>query len=244
MTTHMFYFRWSRPVCAIVIGCAVNSLFINSSIAQETSVKVEATAEAGQTEAVFLSKIRQLTFDGVRAGEGYFSRDGKSMVFQSERDRDNPFYQIYWMDRETGDVERVSPGYGKTTCACIHPDGDRVLFASTQFDPESINKQKAEFEERASGNQKRYAWDYDDHFDLVEWNRKTHQYKKLTDIQGYDAEASYSPDGRYIAFSSNRLAYQSKLSEREKTLFERDPADQSAGHHHGGAQWFCRSRRQ
>ena len=224
MTTHMFCFRWNRPVCAIVIGWAVNSLFINSSIAQETSVKVDATAEAGQTEAVFLSKTRQLTFDGIRAGEGYFSRDGKSMVFQSERDRDNPFYQIYWMDRETGDVERVSPGYGKTTCACIHPDGDRVLFASTQFDPESINKQKAEFEERVSGNQKRYAWDYDDHFDLVEWNRKTHQYKKLTDIQGYDAEASYSPDGRSIAFSSNRLAYQSQLSEREKMLFKNDPA--------------------
>ena len=146
------------------------------------------------------------------------------MVFQSERDKENPFYQIYWMDRETGDVERVSPGYGKTSCAWIHPDGDRVLFASTQFDPESINKQKAEIEERASGKQKRYAWDYDDHFDLVEWNRNTHQYKKLTDVQGYDAEASYSPDGRYIAFSSNRLAYQSKLSEREKKIFEIDPA--------------------
>ncbi len=146
------------------------------------------------------------------------------MVFQSERDKENPFYQIYWMDRETGDVERVSPGYGKTTCAWIHPDGDRVLFASTQFDPDCIQKQKAELEDRAAGRQKRYAWDYDDQFDLVEWNRKTHEYKKLTDTRGYDAEGSYSPDGQTIAFSSNRLAYQPGLSEREKTLFANDPA--------------------
>ena len=171
-----------------------------------------------------MGKTRQLTFDGVRAGEGYFSRDGKAMVFQSERDKENPFYQIYWMDRETGDIERVSPGYGKTTCAWIHPDGDRVLFASTQFDPDCIQKQKAELEDRAAGRQKRYAWDYDDQFDLVEWNRKTHEYKKLTDTRGYDAEGSYSPDGQTIAFSSNRLAYQPGLSEREKTLFANDPA--------------------
>ncbi len=224
MTNKMFFFLWNRPTCALAIGFVLNSLWMGSLFAQDTPTKIESTADASQTETRFLSKIRQLTFDGIRAGEGYFSRDGKSMVFQSERDRENPFYQIYFMDRETGDVERVSPGYGKTTCAWIHPDGDRVLFASTQFDPESINKQKAELEDRAAGKQKRYAWDYDDHYDLVEWNRKTHQYKKLTDIRGYDAEASYSPDGQTIAFSSNRLAYESTLSEREKTLFENDPA--------------------
>ncbi len=220
----MNFFPWNRPTCAFAIGFAFNSLLIGSLLAQDPPNKTEPTADQNQTETRFLSKIRQLTFDGIRAGEGYFSRDGKLLVFQSERDKDNPFYQIYLMDRETGDVERVSPGYGKTTCAWIHPDGDRVLFSSTQFDPESINKQKAELEDRAAGKQKRYAWDYDDHYDLVEWNRRTHQYKKLTDIQGYDAEASYSPDGQYIAFSSNRLAYQSTLSEREKTLFEKDPA--------------------
>jgi Tol biopolymer transport system component len=175
-------------------------------------------------EATYLTRVRQLTFDGLRSGEGYFSRDGKAMVFQSERDKDNPFYQIYWMDRETGDVERVSPGFGKTTCAWIHPDGERVLFASTQFDDQAKAKQESELKDRAEGKQKRYAWDYDDHFELVEWNRKTKQYKRLTDIRGYDAEASYSPDGKLIAFSSNRLAYATTLSERERKLFEVDPA--------------------
>ncbi len=201
----------------LIIAC---SIFSSGLFCQQTWSQDAIQPD----ESRFLGKTRQLTFEGVRAGEGYFSRDGKAMVFQSERDKENPFYQIYWMDRETGDVERVSPGYGKTTCAWIHPDGDRVLFASTQFDPDCIQKQKAELEDRAAGRQKRYAWDYDDQFDLVEWNRKTHEYKKLTDTRGYDAEGSYSPDGQTIAFSSNRLAYQSGLSEREKTLFANDPA--------------------
>ncbi|MEY2611599.1 MAG: Aminopeptidase YwaD precursor, partial [Planctomycetota bacterium] len=185
---------------------------------------VRAQEETVNTEGVYLSSVRQLTFEGSRAGEGYFSRDGKQMVFQSEREAGNPFYQIYLLDRETGDVERVSPGHGKTTCAWIHPDGDRVLFASTQFDPEAQSKQKGELEFRASGQQRRYAWDYDPQFELVEWNRKTGAYKKLTEAMGYDAEASYSPDGKLIAFSSNREAFSKPLTERQKTLFENDPA--------------------
>jgi hypothetical protein len=46
-------------------------------------------------EAALLSNVRQLTFEGKRAGEGYFSRDGTQLIFQSEREPGNPFYQIY-----------------------------------------------------------------------------------------------------------------------------------------------------
>ena len=200
------------------------SLLATCCLATFSDLSILPSSMAQDTEANYVSGIRQLTFEGTRAGEGYFSRDGKQMVFQSEREPGNPFYQIYLLDRESGDVERVSPGHGKTTCAWIHPDGDRVLFASTQFDPEVKNKQQAELDFRASGQQRRYAWDYDPQFELVEWNRKNGSYKKLTEAMGYDAEASYSPDGKLIAFSSNRTAYSKPLSEREKTLFENDPA--------------------
>lgn len=175
-------------------------------------------------EAELLTEVRQLTFEGLRAGEGYFSADGTEMVFQSERDPANPFYQIYLMDLETGDLEKVSPGWGKTTCAWIHPDGHRVLFASTQLDPESEKLQNEKLEQRASGNEPRYAWDYDEHYDLFAWDRASGKYTQLTDAIGYDAEASYSPDGTKIAFTSNRDAYQRELTEREKELFDRDPA--------------------
>src|SRR5436190_670390 len=96
---------------------------------------------AGETQ--FLSNIRQLTLDGRRSGEGYFSSDGRSLIFQSEREPGNPFYQIYVLDFETGDSHRVSPGSGKSTCAFFRPHSDEVLFSSTHLDPDTKAKQKA-----------------------------------------------------------------------------------------------------
>src|SRR6187455_3139717 len=114
----------------------------------------------------FLKETRQLTFSGKRAGEGYFSKDGKRLIFQSEREEGNPFYQIYLLDFETGDVRRLSNGTGKTTCAWLHPDGAGFLYASTHEDTAAPQKQAAELKDRAEGKQKRYAWDYDENFDI------------------------------------------------------------------------------
>src|SRR6266852_4483721 len=99
---------------------------------------------AASGEAQFLTEIRQLIFEGKRSGEGYFSPDGQNLIFQSEREPDNPFYQIYLLDFQTGDTHRVSPGIGKTTCAWIHPQADKVLFASTHADPQARAKQQEE----------------------------------------------------------------------------------------------------
>src|SRR3954451_22749047 len=87
-------------------------------------------------ERDFLTRVRRLTVEGKRAGEGYWSPDGQRLVFQSEREPGNPFYQIYTLDLATGDTKRISPGLGKTTCAFIRPgaDGD-IEFASTHADP-------------------------------------------------------------------------------------------------------------
>src|SRR6266513_1031964 len=146
-------------------------------------------------EAQFLSQIRQLTFEGRRSGEGYFSPDGRALVFQSEREPGNPFYQIYLLDLETGDSHRVSPGFGKTTCAFLRPNSDEVLFASTHLDPQAREKQKAELEFRASGRQRRYSWDYDAAMDIFVAKRDGSGIRRLTEVKGYDAEGSYSPDG-------------------------------------------------
>ncbi|QDV56869.1 M28 family peptidase [Rosistilla oblonga] len=180
--------------------------------------------EAAAKEAEWLTGTRQLTFSGRRSGEGYYSADGSQMVFQSEREPGNPFYQIYLLDLETGDLDRVSPGTGKTTCAWIHPDGKRVLFSSTQNDPAAKTKQDEEIAIRESGKQRRYSWDYDPQYELMAWNRETEEYTQLTDAEGYDAEASYSPDGKQIVFASNRVAYERELTPKEAKLFKLDPA--------------------
>jgi len=171
-----------------------------------------------------IERPRQLTFAGRRSGEGYFGADGNQLVFQSEREPGNPFFQIYVLDLETGDEERISPGVGKTTCGWIHPDGNRVLFASTHRDAEAKAKQEAELQARAEGKEKRYSWDYDPTYDLYAYDRTSKEYQQLTDEVGYDAEASYSPDGTLIAFASNRGAYERELTDKEQEILDRDPA--------------------
>ena len=179
---------------------------------------------AQSAEATFLARIRRLTVEGRRAGEGYWSADGSQIVFQSEREPGNPFYQIYLMSLQTGDTTRVSPGLGKTTCAFIHPSTSDVLFASTHHDPRSKQLQDEELAFRASGKERRYAWDYDPEMELYVRNAKTATLRRLTSARGYDAEASYSPDGQWIVFASTRQAYDHDLSAAERTQLATDPS--------------------
>ena len=165
-----------------------------------------------------------MIYDGNRSGEGYFSDNGQFLIFQSEKEPDNPFYQIYILDFEIGDINRVSPGYGKTTCSYFQWNGDRVMYASSHLDPDAINKQKAELDFRASGQKRRYAWDYEPIMDIFTSKRDGSDIKQLTKENGYDAEGSYSPDGKLIVFSSNRYAYNSKLTKEEEQKKEVDPS--------------------
>lgn len=188
------------------------------------SLALSQQETAGSIEERFLSNVRQLTFEGSRAGEGYFNADGNLMVFQSERRADNPFFQIYLLDFETGEIEPISPGHGKTTCAWIHPDNNHVLFSSTHDDPEAREKQRAEIEFRESGQTRRYAWDYDPYFNIYVFDRTAKTYRQLTDTVGYDAEGSFSPDGSLIAFASNRRGYSEELPPDLQRRFDLDPS--------------------
>ena len=166
----------------------------------ESASPEKTAAESTKREAELIRRPRQLTWEGRRAGESYFSADGRKMIFQSEREPGNPFFQIYLMDLDTGETQRISPGTGKTTCAWIHPDGSKVLYASTQDDPSAAQEQKDELALRASGKERRYSWDYDEFYDLYEYNLATQKSRPLTQSRGYDAEGSWSPDGSLIAF--------------------------------------------
>jgi Tol biopolymer transport system component len=159
-------------------------------------------------EAAHLSNIRPVTSGFVRAGEGYFSPDGKKVIFQAEEmDTGNPFYQIFVQDLETGSFRRISPGVGRTTCAYFRPDGQKVIFASSHEDPDAKKHQAEEYVRRAEdakkGIRRRYSWDFDPHMKIYEANPDGTDLKCLTpDAKAYTAEGSYSADGSKIVFSS------------------------------------------
>ncbi len=187
------------------------------------AVGLSAQAPADQ-ERDFMSRVRRLTVEGRRAGEGYWSPDGKRLVLQSEREPGNPFYQQYVMDLSTGDTIRISPGMGKTTCGFFRPGTDQILFASTHHDPTSKKQQDDELAFRASGKERRYAWDYDPEMEIYAYSETAKSLTRITNVRGYDAEAGYSPDGQWIVFSSTRTAYDHTLTAAEQKQLTTDPS--------------------
>jgi len=159
-------------------------------------------------EAAHLKNIKQVTFDFVRAGEGYFSPDGNKIIFQAEeKGTGNPFYQIFVKDLVTGKQTRVSPGMGRTTCGYFRPDGKKIIFASSHDDPDVKKHQEAEILHRAEdakkGIRRRYTWDFDPHMMIYEANLDGSELKCLTpNSKVYTAEGSYSADGKKIVYSA------------------------------------------
>ena len=189
-----------------------------------TFLSTKAADDTPQEER-FITNARQLIFEGRRSGEGYFSPDGSKLIFQSEREEGNPFYQMYVLDLITGETTRVSPGAGKTTCGFFQPGTDRVIFASTHADPQSLAKQKTELEFRATGKQRRYAWDYDDTFEIYSAKQNGTDLVNLTSSPGYDAEGAFSPDGQQIVFCSLRAAFPlENLPPEQRARYEKDPS--------------------
>jgi len=199
-------------------------LVVSALLAACTAALAAQAPAPASGERAYLSRVRRLTVEGRRAGEGYWAPDGSRLVFQSEREPGNPFYQIYVLDMASGDSKRISPGIGKTTCAFFRPGTDEILFSSTHHDPKSKQYQDEENAFRASGKERRYSWDYDVEMDIYAYGEKSSDLKRLTTAHGYDAEASYSPDGRWIVFSSMRDAYNWTLSEQEKKELEQNPS--------------------
>src|ERR1044071_1695713 len=172
--------RIRRPECPIIQGFMRASALILPILLATTVMAADDNHERD-----FLSRIRRLTVEGKRAGEGYWSPDGKRIVFQSEREPGNPFYQIYTLDLSTGDSKRISPGLGKTTCAFFRPNSDEIEFASTHGDPKSKQWQDEELAFRASGKERRYSWDYDPEMDIFAYSEKTRASRRLTTARGY-----------------------------------------------------------
>ncbi len=149
-----------------------------------------------------ISNVRQLTFGGNNA-EAYWSPDGSQLIFQS----DNAKWgvgcdQIFTLKVDApGDSTRkqmISTGNGRTTCSWFMPNGNQFLYASTHQG--DLNCPPVP--EKKPGH---YVWPLYDAFDIYVADLKDGKIiKQLTQSPRYDAEATISPKGDKIVFTSLR----------------------------------------
>lgn len=146
--------------------------------------------------------IMQLTTGGDNA-EAYFSPDGKAISFQRTNakeglDCDQIFYgKLPSAPGQPFDYKRISKS-GRTTCSYIMPDGKHILFASTY----KISNDCPPVPDRSV--LKKYVWPVYEGYDIYVSDMNGNIIKQLTHEPGYDAEATISPKGDKIIFTSMR----------------------------------------
>lgn len=175
-------------------------LQINTSQAQRNAV---ASDSLRYPQEKHLANIRQLTFGGDNA-EAYWSFDSHKLVFQATRAEWNASCdQIFIMstkhpEKPSAIPDLVSTGKGRTTCAYFMPGNKSVLYASTHIGNESCPHVPPRREDG------KYVWPIYSDYDIFVANLKGKIKKQLTNEPGYDAEATVSPKGDKIVFTSMR----------------------------------------
>ncbi|MFM8686418.1 MAG: hypothetical protein ACKODJ_07710, partial [Bacteroidota bacterium] len=101
-------------------------------------------------------------------------------------------------DRITQKPVMVSTGQGRTTCAYFVPGDQKVVWASTHDQQEACPPPPAPRPDR------KYLWSIDEAYDIYISDLKGGQREVLVGAPGYDAEATFSPDGRWMVFTSTR----------------------------------------
>lgn len=147
-------------------------------------------AESGE---VHLSHVRQLTHGGQNA-EAYFSASGRLLIFQRQGPAEQ-CDQMYVIGADGTAPRRVSSGRGRTTCGYFYDRDRRMLYSSTEH-------ASAACPPRPDYSQG-YVWGLYD-YDIYSANTDGSDARRLTTHPGYDAEATVSPDGRTIVFTSLR----------------------------------------
>ena len=150
---------------------------------------------------VNFKSIEQITFGGDNA-EAYWSFDDKQIIFQSSNNSWNVNCdQMFIMNNnetfESKIPKMVSTGTGRTTCSYFLPDNKHIIYASTHLDDENCPETPL----RREG---RYVWPVYSSYDIFMADLNGKIIKQLTNENGYDAEATVSPLGDKIVFTSAR----------------------------------------
>lgn len=141
-----------------------------------------------------LTNIRMLT-DGGENAEAYLSFDETKLIYQSTNGH-LQCDQIFTMNIDGSNKKMISNGNGRTTCSYFLPGDETIIYASTQLAGADCPPPP----DRSKG----YVWELYNSFDIFSANADGTNLKQLTFSNGYDAEATVSPTGDKIVFTSTR----------------------------------------
>lgn len=154
-----------------------------------------------------LADLRQLTLAGENA-EAYWSFDGQQLVMQS-RTGDNDCDHIQRLPLggvlpltpagASGAMPQpipVSSGKGATTCSYFMPGNQQVIYASTHLGGDACPPKP----DHSLG----YVWALYDTYDIFKADADGKNVTRLTDVKGYDAEATVCAKDGSIVFTSVR----------------------------------------
>jgi Tol biopolymer transport system component len=179
-----YFFRapdiWSRPA--------------HAAAAVEADPPVRAAIDLVRPDERHLRNVRQLT-DGGENAEAYWAFGGKMLTLQSTRDGLKAD-QIFVMNDDGTGTRMVSTGKGRTTCSYFLKGDRRILYASTHLGGDEPPPPP----DRSKG----YTWAVYPTYDIFTVNLDGTGLQRLTSTDGYDAEATVSPDGKKVVFTSER----------------------------------------
>lgn len=153
-----------------------------------------------ENEVHFTNMIK-LTNGGDNA-EAYWSFDSKKLIFQSNFSEwgvsCDQIFVLENVEQLVNKPNMISTGSGRTTCAYFLPGDSLMLYASTHLSGKNCPPPPTP---RAD---KKYLWQIDAGYDIFVANAKGTIVEQLTKSKGYDAEATVSPNGQFIVFTSTR----------------------------------------
>lgn len=182
---------------AVIVSSCNNSAKLASSPSDPSDTLKYA-------EETHFKNIQQLTFGGDNA-EAYWSYDSKYLVFQRTNLKDGTLCDQIFVGKiparkgETFNYKMVSTGKGRTTCAFFTKDGKHIIYASTHLGSEACPPTP---DRTKYGN--KYIWPLYSSFDIFMTDLNGEIVKQLTNSPYYDAEATLSPDGKKMIYTSTK----------------------------------------
>lgn len=194
MHKHFIYFSL---FILLIVSCKND----NKKAADDNQTVETVTDTLIYPEETHFKSLKQITFGGDNA-EAYWSFDDKQIIFQSNNKAwnvncDQMFLMNVGETFENTIPTMISTGKGRTTCAYFLPDNEHIVYASTHLGGDECPDTPL----RQNG---KYVWPIYDTYDIFVADLKGNIVNQLTKEPGYDAEATVSPKGDKIVFTSTR----------------------------------------